>query len=97
MPYRFTLRPGVDTIVDVKSYRSCVTKRIKLASRYRRAYPFGANQPSKVLNYRREFNDPSGLADHAGNGRVDLASAEQPEHLSVSNFSVENPCGLVRA
>ena len=55
---------------------------------------FGANQPSKVLNYRRELHDSSGLAIHAGNGEWIWRPLNNPKHLAVSNFSVENPRGF---
>jgi Periplasmic glucans biosynthesis protein len=55
---------------------------------------FGANQPSKVLNYRRELHDSSGLSIHAGNGEWIWRPLNNPKHLSVSNFTVENPRGF---
>jgi glucans biosynthesis protein len=57
-------------------------------------YLFGANQPSKVLNYRRELHDSSGLSIHAGNGEWIWRPLNNPKHLAVSNFSVENPRGF---
>jgi Periplasmic glucans biosynthesis protein len=55
---------------------------------------FGANQPSKVLNYRRELHDSSGLSIHAGNGEWIWRPLNNPKHLSVSNFAIENPRGF---
>ncbi|MNL15593.1 Glucans biosynthesis protein G precursor [compost metagenome] len=55
---------------------------------------FGANQPSKVLNYRRELHDSSGLSIHAGNGEWIWRPLNNPKHLAVSNFSVENLRGF---
>ena len=93
--YRFILRPGKDSVVDVKAtlfLRDSVGKLgiAPLTS----MYLFGANQPSKVLNYRRELHDSSGLAIHAGNGEWIWRPLNNPKHLSVSNFSVENPIGF---
>ncbi|WP_434626479.1 glucan biosynthesis protein G [Pseudomonas sp. Z1-29] len=93
--YRLTVRPGTDTVVDVKS-------RVFLRDRVNKLgiapltsmFLFGANQPSKVLNYRRELHDSSGLSIHAGNGEWIWRPLNNPKHLAVSNFSVENPRGF---
>ncbi|WP_426135883.1 glucan biosynthesis protein [Pseudomonas sp. PWP3-1b2] len=93
--YRLTLRPGTDTIVDVKSQMYLRDKVTKLGvAPLTSMYLFGANQPSKVLNYRRELHDSSGLSIHAGNGEWIWRPLNNPKHLSVSNFSVENPRGF---
>ena len=93
--YRFTLRPGVDTVVDVKAQMFLRDKVGTLGiAPLTSMYLFGANQPSKVLNYRRELHDSSGLAIHAGNGEWIWRPLNNPKHLSVSNFAVENPRGF---
>ncbi len=93
--YRLTLRPGSDTIVDVKSQMFLRDKVSKLGvAPLTSMFLFGANQPSKVLNYRRELHDSSGLSIHAGNGEWIWRPLNNPKHLSVSNFSVENPRGF---
>lgn len=93
--YRLILRPGADTIVDVKSRMFLRDKVSKLGvAPLTSMYLFGANQPSKVLNYRRELHDSSGLSIHAGNGEWIWRPLNNPKHLSVSNFSVENPRGF---
>src|SRR3546814_8161896 len=61
---------------------------------FRSMFLFGANQPSKILNYRRELHDSSGLSIHAGNGEWIWRPLNNPKHLAVSNFSVENPRGF---
>jgi glucans biosynthesis protein len=93
--YRLTLRPGSDTIVDVKAQMFLRDKVTKLGvAPLTSMYLFGANQPSKVLNYRRELHDSSGLSIHAGNGEWIWRPLNNPKHLAVSNFSVENPRGF---
>ena len=93
--YRLILRPGTDTIVDVKSQMFLRDKVSKLGvAPLSSMFLFGANQPSKVLNYRRELHDSSGLSIHAGNGEWIWRPLNNPKHLSVSNFSVENPRGF---
>ncbi|WP_430452133.1 glucan biosynthesis protein G [Pseudomonas fluorescens] len=93
--YRLTLRPGTDTVVDVKSRMFLRDRVTKLGvAPLTSMYLFGANQPSKVLNYRRELHDSSGLSIHAGNGEWIWRPLNNPRHLAVSNFSVENPRGF---
>ncbi|QXH89781.1 glucan biosynthesis protein G [Pseudomonas shahriarae] len=93
--YRLILRPGTDTIVDVKSQMFLRDNVSKLGvAPLTSMFLFGANQPSKVLNYRRELHDSSGLSIQAGNGEWIWRPLNNPKHLSVSNFSVENPRGF---
>nr|WP_275941810.1 glucan biosynthesis protein [Pseudomonas mandelii] len=93
--YRLTLRPGSDTIVDVKARMFLRDKVTKLGvAPLTSMFLFGANQPSKVLNYRRELHDSSGLSIHAGNGEWIWRPLNNPKHLAVSNYSIENPRGF---
>ena len=93
--YRLILRPGTDTVVDVKSQMFLRDNVSKLGvAPLTSMFLFGANQPSKVLNYRREMHDSSGLSIHAGNGEWIWRPLNNPKHLSVSNFTVENPRGF---
>ena len=93
--YRLILRPGTDTVVDVKSQMFLRDNVSKLGvAPLTSMFLFGANQPSKVLNYRRELHDSSGLSIHAGNGEWIWRPLNNPKHLSVSNFTVENPRGF---
>jgi len=67
--YQLTLRPGTNTLVDVKSRMFLRDKVSKLGvAPLTSMFLFGANQPSKVLNYRRELHDSSGLSIQAANG-----------------------------
>lgn len=93
--YRLTLRPGSDTIVDVKSkvFLRDHVSRLGIAP-LTSMFLFGGNQPSKVLNYRPALHDSEGLSIHAGNGEWLWRPLNNPKHLAVSNFSVENPRGF---
>ncbi|MEE1887626.1 glucan biosynthesis protein G [Pseudomonas sp. 137P] len=93
--YKLTLRPGEDTLVDVKSrvYLRDNVSRLGIAP-LTSMYLFGPNQPSKVMNYRPALHDSEGLAIHAGNGEWLWRPLNNPKHLAVSNFSVENPRGF---
>jgi glucans biosynthesis protein len=93
--YQLTLRPGTNTLVDVKSRMFLRDKVSKLGvAPLTSMFLFGANQPSKVLNYRRELHDSSGLSIQAANGEWIWRPLNNPKHLSVSSFSVENPRGF---
>ncbi|MFB1632307.1 MULTISPECIES: glucan biosynthesis protein G [Pseudomonas] len=93
--YKLTLRPGTDTIVDVKSrvFLRDQVSRLGIAP-LTSMFLFGPNQPSKVLNYRPALHDSEGLAIHAGNGEWLWRPLNNPKHLAVSNFSIENPRGF---
>nr|WP_194718577.1 glucan biosynthesis protein G [Pseudomonas typographi] len=93
--YRFVLRPGTDSVVDVQSrvYLRDQVSRLGIAP-LTSMYLFGANQPAKVMNYRRELHDSSGLAIANGNGEWIWRPLNNPKHLSVSNFTIENPRGF---
>lgn len=93
--YKLTLRPGEDTLVDVKSrvYLRDNVSRLGIAP-LTSMYLFGPNQPSKVMNYRPALHDSEVLSIHAGNGEWLWRPLNNPKHLAVSNFSVENPRGF---
>ncbi|WP_409521281.1 glucan biosynthesis protein G, partial [Pseudomonas sp.] len=93
--YKLILRPGSDTVVDVQSrvYLRDHVSRLGIAP-LTSMYLFGPNQPSKVLNYRPALHDSEGLSIHAANGEWLWRPLNNPKHLAVSNFSVENPRGF---
>jgi glucans biosynthesis protein len=89
------LRPGTNTLVDVKSRMFLRDKVSKLGvAPLTSMFLFGANQPSRVPNYRRELHDSSGLSIQAANGEWVWRPLNNPKHLAVSSFSVENPRGF---
>ncbi|MHA6197777.1 glucan biosynthesis protein G [Pseudomonas wadenswilerensis] len=93
--YKLILRPGSDTIVDVESkvFLRDHVSRLGIAP-LTSMYLFGSNQPSRVPNYRPSLHDSEGLSIHAGNGEWLWRPLNNPKHLAVSNFSVENPRGF---
>ncbi len=93
--YKLILRPGSDTIVDVQSkvFLRDHVSRLGIAP-LTSMYLFGSNQPSRVPNYRPSLHDSEGLSIHAGNGEWLWRPLNNPKHLAVSNFSVENPRGF---
>ncbi|MGE7992324.1 glucan biosynthesis protein G [Pseudomonas sp. NPDC089554] len=93
--YKLTVRPANDTIVDVKSrvFLRDNVSRLGIAP-LTSMYLFGPNQPSRIMNYRPALHDSEGLSIHAGNGEWLWRPLNNPKHLAVSNFSVENPRGF---
>jgi glucans biosynthesis protein len=93
--YKMTLRPGSDAVVDVRSkvFLRDNVSRLGVAP-LTSMFLFGANQPSRVLNYRHELHDSSGLSIHAGNDEWIWRPLNNPKHLAVSSFTVENPKGF---
>jgi glucans biosynthesis protein len=93
--YKLTLRPGSDAVVDVRSkvFLRDHVSRLGVAP-LTSMFLFGANQPSRVLNYRHELHDSSGLTIHAGNDEWIWRPLNNPKHLAVSSFTVENPKGF---
>ncbi|WP_371113288.1 glucan biosynthesis protein G [Nitrosomonas sp. Nm33] len=93
--YRFVLRPGRDAVVDVKARMFLRDKvgRLGLAP-LTSMFLFGSNQPSAQHNYRPELHDSTGLQIHAGSGEWIWRPLNNPKHLSVSSYSVENPKGF---
>lgn len=57
-------------------------------------YLFGPNQPASTLNYRPALHDSNGLSIHAGNGEWIWRPLNNPRHLAVSTYAVENPQGF---
>ena len=93
--YRLDVYPGKEATVDVQSQVYLRDKVGKLGvAPLTSMFLFGANQPSRVLNYRRELHDSSGLSIQAANGEWIWRPLNNPKHLSVSSFSVENPRGF---
>ncbi|GAB3625302.1 Glucans biosynthesis protein G [Pandoraea terrae] len=93
--YRFILRPGTDTVVDVKAQlflRENVTKlgMAPLTS----MFFFGENQASAVADYRPEVHDSDGLSIQSGTGEWIWRPLINPKRLQVSSFALTNPLGF---
>ncbi len=93
--YRFTITPGEDSLVEVRSrvYLRAPVAKLGIAS-MASMYLYGAAQPSGTANYRPELHDSDGLAFHAGNGEWLWRPLNNPRRLANSSFMVENPRGF---
>lgn len=93
--YRFTLRPGTETAVDVKAQlyvRGAVTK-LGLAP-LTSMFLFGENQRFEREDYRPEVHDSDGLSVNAGDGEWLWRPLVNPKRLLVTSFATVNPAGF---
>lgn len=93
--YRFTVKPGDQTVTDVKSQlylRENVTKLgiAPLTS----MYFFGENQRSPAEDYRPEVHDSDGLSIASGTGEWIWRPLVNPKRLLVTSYALSNPTGF---
>ena len=93
--YRFVIIPDSDITVSIQSkiYLRDQVGKLGVAP-LTSMFLFGSNQPSPMTNFRPELHDSSGLSIHAGNGEWIWRPLNNPKHLAISSFSVENPQGF---
>jgi glucans biosynthesis protein len=93
--YRFVLKPGEETLVEVKErvyLRENVTK-LGLAP-LTSMFLFGDNQHPTGDDYRPEVHDSDGLSIHSGTGEWIWRPLVNPKRLLVTSFSMTNPQGF---
>ena len=93
--YRFVLKPGVETAVEVKVrlfLRENVT-RLGLAP-MSTMYFFGENQRSRREDYRPEVHDSDGLSIQSGTGEWLWRPLVNPKRLLVTSFAMSNVLGF---
>lgn len=93
--YRFVLKPGAETAVEVKAQlylRENVTTLgiAPLTS----MYFFGENQRSEVEDHRPEVHDSDGLSVRSGSGEWIWRPLVNPKRLLVTSFALDNPQGF---
>ncbi|MGV6476161.1 glucan biosynthesis protein G [Azotobacter vinelandii] len=93
--YRMVLHPGRDTWVDVEArlFLRGPVGRLGLAP-LTSMFLFGDNQPSPQANFRPQIHDSSGLLIHDGNGDRIWRPLQNPQQLTVTPYSLENPRGF---
>jgi glucans biosynthesis protein len=93
--YRFTIRPGVDTVVDVKTRIFLRDKVARLGvAPLTSMFLYGSNQPWPTPNYRPEMHDSDGLAIRTGTDEWLWRPLNNPKKLATSAFTLENPKGF---
>jgi glucans biosynthesis protein len=92
--YRFLLRPGVETVVEVKAqiYLREHVSKLGLAP-LSSMFSFGENQRSGTEDYRPEVHDSDGLLIQSGTGEWIWRPLTNPKRLLVTSFSLDNPVG----
>jgi glucans biosynthesis protein len=93
--YRFVLKPGVETVVEVKArlyLREAVGKFgvAPLTS----MFFYGENQRPGGDDYRPEVHDSDGLLMHAANDEWIWRPLQNPKRLLVTSFATANPLGF---
>ncbi|RJG01975.1 glucan biosynthesis protein G [Noviherbaspirillum sedimenti] len=93
--YRFVLKPGEDTAIEVKArlyLREPLAKPgfAPLTS----MYLFGENQHAASDDYRPEVHDSDGLAIHAASGEWLWRPLVNPKRLLVTSFGLTDPRGF---
>ncbi|XQM35266.1 Glucans biosynthesis protein G [Cupriavidus sp. H19C3] len=93
--YRFELVPGADATLKVQArvfMRDRVTKLgvAPLTS----MFLFGPNQQRDPYNFRPALHDSNGLSIHTGDGEWLWRPLNNPRHLAISQFTVNNPRGF---
>jgi glucans biosynthesis protein len=93
--YRFAIRPGETTDVDVE-VRLFLRREIKKLGIAPLTSMFfhGENTLREVVDFRPEVHDSDGLLMQTGTGEWIWRPLENPRALHVSSFQMENPKGF---
>jgi glucans biosynthesis protein len=93
--YRFVLRPGDETQVEVKERLFLRENVSKLGlTPLTSMFFFGENQPAQSEDYRPEVHDSDGLSIHSGTGEWLWRPLVNPKRLLVTSFAMTNPLGF---
>ena len=93
--YRFTLRPGTTTFVDVHERLYLRDKVGKLGiAPLTSMYFFGENQRPRIDDYRPEVHDSDGLSVESATGEWIWRPLQNPRELLVTSFALSDPAGF---
>lgn len=93
--YRFVLRPGVDSVLEVKARLFLREKVGKLGvAPLTSMFFFGENQRPPYEDYRPEVHDSDGLSIHSGEGEWLWRPLVNPRRLLVTSFVQNSPRGF---
>jgi glucans biosynthesis protein len=93
--YRFVLKPGTDTAVEVKARLFLRENVSKLGiAPLTTMFFYGENQRSSREDYRPEVHDSDGLSIQSGTGEWIWRPLVNPKRLLVTSFSMTNPLGF---
>lgn len=93
--YRFVLRPGVSTEVEVRArlYLREPVAKLGLAP-LTSMFHFGENQPAAHQDYRPEVHDSDGLSVQLASGEWIWRPLVNPRRLLVTSFAAAGPRGF---
>jgi periplasmic glucans biosynthesis protein len=93
--YRFLLKPGSDTALEVKAQLYLRENIGKLGiAPLTTMYFFGENQRPPVEDYRPEVHDSDGLSIQSGTGEWIWRPFINPKRLLVTSYALNNPLGF---
>ena len=93
--YRFVLRPGTETAMEVRArlYPRGEVAKLGIAP-LTSMFFFGENQPPPAGDYRPEVHDSDGLSLLTGEGEWIWRPLVNPKRLLVTTFGTTNPRGF---
>lgn len=93
--YRFTITPGAETRVDVRSriFLRAPVEKLGLAP-LTSMFLYAPHQPASAANFRPRIHNAEGLAIHAGNDERLWRPLNNPRRLATSAFSITSPKGF---
>ncbi|MGH8807721.1 MAG: glucan biosynthesis protein G [Noviherbaspirillum sp.] len=93
--YRFVVKPGSATAIDVKAQLHLRENVSKLGvAPLTGMYFFGENQRAPTEDYRPEVHDTDGLSVQSGTGEWIWRPLINPKRLLVTSFALNNPAGF---
>lgn len=93
--YRFIVKPGESTAVEVKARLFLRDSIAKLGiAPLTSMFFFGENQRPQVEDYRPEVHDSDGLEIASGSGEWIWRPLVNPKRLLVTSFALSNPKGF---
>ncbi len=93
--YRFVVKPGEQTITEVKSQLYLRENVSKLGiAPLTSMYFFGENQRAETEDYRPEVHDSDGLSIQSGTGEWIWRPLVNPKRLLVTSYALSNPSGF---
>ena len=93
--FRFVLRPGATTRVDVRARLYLRENVAKLGiAPLTSMFLYGENQPPAVNALRPEVHDSDGLSVHSSSGEWLWRPLQNPRRLLVTSFALTDPLGF---